>query len=188
MGHRPAEWLLAAADGTDNEDLELYLSGLARYQEWRLAEKPADYLIRLERLLESLAGDLQELERLRGALAVIVEASEDMMPGYGEVWLAYGRLFHALVTVVDGTKWVVAREFPDGVKPQSFNGAFRLLVEAGVLPGEDLAAYESLGRLRNRLAHAWEWQPSATEMLVSLDEVIPPIKDFLYRLRLRYTE
>lgn len=188
MGSRPVEWdaaQAAAAEAEADEDWAVYLADLARYRRWRLAERPAEYLARLERLLDSLVEDLREIERLHGSLDPNLQGSGDASAEEG-AWLAYVRLFHALVTVLDGTKWAVAREFPGGENPCSFADAFRLLTQAGVLPEGYSADGEALVRLRNRLAHAWEWRPSAAEMRRLLAASLPRLRGFVAHLRARY--
>lgn len=169
-----------ADDGTEPEDLELYLADLGRYRQWRLSETPSAYLGRLELLLDSLAEDLAELERLAG----LPEGAFAAEPQ--NLWLAYGRFFHALVAFIDGTKWLIAHEIPEGVAPRSFTEAVAVLSDRGLLPAGGSDACRELCRLRNRFAHGWDWTPSFPEMRALIVRHVPVLRDVACHLRVRY--
>lgn len=172
--------LLAAEDGTAPEDLALYLADLGRYRLWRLREAPEPYLGRLERLLLVLDEDVCQME---GLAAVSLEEAGPSR-GYGAQGLWH--LFHALVAFLEGTKWLHARELPPGVFPGSFSESVSMLTAAGILSAEHLASYKDLCRLRNRLAHEWDWLPTDVQVRDLLTRHAPVLRHLVASQRARY--
>lgn len=169
-----------ADDGTQPEDLAIYLRGLARYRTWFMKETPARYLGRLERILQALEEDLAALDRL---LAV---PEDDFLadPAYRDQ--ALWRLFHALVAFLEVSKWLLARETAKGDRPRSFSEAFAWLAEKGVLPLERCDEYRALCRLRNRFAHSMDESPPPAAARAMVQHWLPELRAAAAHLRARY--
>lgn len=165
------------ADGTEPEDLALYLEGLDRYREWFLGEAPAQYRDRLDEILRMFDEDIAVLRRLRGL------PDEAFLSDPGRAAQVLWHLFHAFVTLLETTKWLLAQGVHAGGRPESFSEAFRWLVERGALPQEKTEVYRDLCRLRNRLAHGLDRPPSAAEVRLLLFRWVPEMEQASEHLR-----
>lgn len=133
-------------DGTDPEDLAIFLRGWRRYQQWAGREGRVEYDARLNPLLRRLEEHVQVLQWYAALPAEALLADRRNADG------AQHRLFLALVAAIDATKWL-AGKVRVSARPWGFAQAFDLLVEAGALPAEKRAAYVGFARLRNWIAH-----------------------------------
>lgn len=167
-------------DGTQAEDLAIYLEGLDRYRGWFLNETPAQYQGRLERTLGLFDEDLDALDRL----VAIPEGDFLADPAYRDQ--AMWRLFHGMVAFLEVSKWLLARETPKGVRPRSFSDAFVWLAGEGVLPADRIDDYRALCRLRNRFAHSMDEMPAAAEARGLVLRWLQELRAVAAHLRARY--